>query len=61
MREVRGDAARDTLTLSVGDASRMIVAAVDDLDQCLAFDPPADVRGLVESLRASLTPTTSVP
>lgn len=36
--------------------------AVDDLEQCLAHNPPADVRGLVEGLLASLTaPAGSVP
>lgn len=29
-----------------------------DLDACLALDPPADVRGLVEGLRTQITSTT---
>lgn len=33
--------------------------ATDDLDQCLAFNPPADVRELIEGMRASPPPTTA--
>lgn len=35
--------------------------AADDLGQCLAFDPPADVRGLIEGMLASAMPGASVP
>lgn len=33
----------------------------DDLDACLALDPPADVRGLVEGLRTRVAASTTVP
>lgn len=32
-----------------------------DLDACLALDPPADVRGLVEGLRTQITTSTGPP
>lgn len=36
-------------------------AAADDLGQCLAYNPPADVRDLIEGMLAGAAPPTSAP
>ena len=49
------------LAVIAGNADADIPTARTEIDQCLALDPPAEIRGLVEQFAASLDATTTLP
>jgi len=50
------------LAVIAGNEAADIPTARTEIDQCLALDPPAEIRGLVEQFAASLdAPPTTVP
>ena len=49
------------LAVIAGNATEDLAAARTEVEQCLALDPPAEIRGLVEQFAARLDTATTIP